>query len=667
VIAQCTSTITATVGATTGTATLTVNPASVGNDTSIIINPNPTNSIVVGVTGGCPNPAGTTNCYQAKGNVTSQSYSGNWGSSDPTIASVNPTTGTQTLVSCLKVGTVNITVTVSGFSNYTPSTLNCVSPGTGNVIPLSDCSQTALNTAWGKMIAGANILQFPSCAVGGTGKWSSAALSLSVPANVTSVTLQGNTTVSCTGTPGNSNYTCAATDNTIIQDDVTDQTDHMINFSTGSSSTSFRMTGITFEGSTSLSSSFIKYNGLIRFFGSSTAFRMDHCHITIAGYTFTQGVMLQVDGQIEGVFDHNVFDLGNSSGFTNGVRVFNDLFDSGGSGADGAFQAATQFGSQHFIFMEANQITGSYTNDCAIGGRMVERYNTMLNVQDTMQSHPTKDSAGYQRGCRALEFYHNYVNTTSTFAIIGGEGGTWMIWGNTVVTTTASWFWAGANYRSSSVANGAPATNCNGISGANCLPPNGWAQCGTDMNYPGTPGTASAWDGNSSTVTGYPCLDNLGRGQQVDAMNNATFPSRINNRTGTQAWPRQYLEPIYLWGNTLPTGLQTNIILNQDFTTVVNRDIFGDKGASFTGATGTGCGPSTTTDCPAPVARPGTCTAGAGGTYATSPTGSFGVAYWDTGAKTLYICYATNTWGDSAHAGTTYTPYIYPHPLNTGP
>ena len=128
------------------------------------------------------------------------------------------------------------------------------------------------------------------------------------------------------------------------------------------------------------------------------------------------------------------------------------------------------------------------------------------------------------------------------------------------------------------------------------------------------------------------------------------------------AWPQQYLEPVYLWMNTLPAGMsgETNI---QDSVTVNNRDYYFDCGSynsscssGFTGAHGTGYGTLAN--------RPSTCTAGPGGTYGASPTGSYGVAYFATDANNgqgeLYVCTATNTWTP------VYEPYIYPHPLESG-
>ncbi len=486
----------------------------------------------------------------------------------------------------------------------------------------------------------------------GTISFTSAA-SLTVPLAVTTLILQGSTTVTCTGAAGTSSYSCTATDNTIIQDNIAANSPSPLTITLRGASTHFRMTGFTLEGG---SGALNKSQGIIDFLGSTTGFRMDHCDI-ILNSAYADGP--EFDGQIEGVFDHDVLNIGNNTTYSNGVRVYNDLFDNVGN-SDGGFEAASYFGTQHAIFLESSEIIGGYANDCGHAARMVERYNTFVSPQGVAQSHPTKTHGGPTRSCRTMEIYNNYVNGDSAFAVLGGQGGTWLIWGNTVNSSnnTASWFWAGATYRNSEVANGEP---------TNSSPPNGWGYCGTTVaTHFNTTGTgASSWDGNSSTATGYPCLDGLGRGQQVDTMNGANFPNRENTSNGCKpvddsgcsGWPVQYLEPIYLFKNSLPSSLYTQEVLNQDETTTLNRDIYADN----TGCAGSGCSSLTTgTGWGTLAQRPTTCTAGPGGTYGASPTGSYGVGYWATDTNTLYVCTSTNTWT------AIYTPYTYPHPLVNG-
>jgi hypothetical protein len=518
---------------------------------------------------------------------------------------------------------------------------------------LADCSQSSLQTEWNAMSSGPHVLVFPSCAAGGTGAWTST-LSLTVPAGVTSVTIEGATTVSCTGTPGASNYTCSATDNTVIQDNATGSASILT--LTAASGQTLRLTALTVEPYSSSTSA--KSNGIFRFLGNTTSFRWDHSDMIANS---SDNAFTEIDGQIEGVVDHNFIQMGsstdNQNNYANGIRVDNQLFDTVGNG-DGTWMAATQWGSQHAIFIESNYVVGGFTGDCDDAGRVVNRYNTYYDAQDASGAvHSTKTYGGPSRGCRALEFYHNYMSGVSGgYAATGGEGSSLIEWGNTLGNLSDSWFFAGGLYRNSTGVNGEP---------PNSNPPNGWAYCGTIVsNHFNTSGTTAptAWDGNSSTSTGYPCLDGFGRGQQQQGMNGANFPNRLNTATGTVAWPQQYLEPIYFWMNTLPAGMGGEF-LSTDQSTQVNRDIYFDCGSynsacsgGFTGAAGTGYGTY--------AARPATCTPGPGGTYGVSPTGSYGVGYWATDANSgngeLYACTATNTWT------AIYSPYTYPHPLVSG-
>jgi hypothetical protein len=293
----------------------------------------------------------------------------------------------------------------------------------------------------------------------------------------------------------------------------------------------------------------------------------------------------------------------------------------------------------------------------------VIRYNTMSDNATGIITHGTKSPAGPERGCRGYEAYHNYFTHpgggSTGDAATGSKAGTALIWGNTMTNGYYRFY--------------APSTDRSGGDSANeTNNPNGWGYCSstTDVPSTGNPnGVGSNWDGNQPNLaTGYPCLDNVGRGQTLQSLNGANFPSRLNVATGTIAWPHQLLEPIYLFNNSITpaSGIAVDI---RDITTHGNRDVFADCNgqtiqwsggstscSSFNGTAGTGSGVL--------LSRPTVCTAGAGGTYAASPTGSYGVAYWATDANSgngeLYVCTATNTWTGI------YQPATYPHPLVSG-
>lgn len=467
----------------------------------------------------------------------------------------------------------------------------------------------------------------------GTSGWTTG-FNYTIPAAVTNLTIQGATTVNCTGTAGTSSYSCTATDGTVIEDNSNSNTALMY-IVTGAPSTCLRITGLTLQGGTA---TLPKY-GSIEVFGNSHNVRIDDSHFNISGYSSSVvGAWVRIDGQNEGVLDHNVVDDGPNNNTTwNGFQAYNPIGDSIGNG-DGTFQDATPWGTASFIYMENNQFNGGYANDCLDAGLFVMRYNTFYGVTVAEQTHGLKTGAGSVRSCRAFEFYHNYIaaGTTEEDAMVGTKGTTGLIWGNTMASGAAYRFWAGATDRQSGDETETPT-------------PLGWGYCGTAVNGNGL---GSLWDGNSNISTGYPCLDGVGRGQTTQALNGANLPLRLNSVMSAIAWPHQYLEPFYLWMNTINGATEISI---RDTSTKQNVDIFADN-ASFTGTTGTGYGLLAN--------RPSACTPGPGGTYYTSPTGSYGVAYFATDANggqgELYVCTGTNAWTGI------YEPFTYPHPLVAG-
>jgi hypothetical protein len=472
----------------------------------------------------------------------------------------------------------------------------------------------------------------------GSAAWTSP-LSYSIPAAVTSLTIQGATTVSCTGTAGTSSYGCTAADSTIIQDSYAVQGGPLIAFTTSGASQFFRITGLTIEGGNIGSSSNNKYNGVLQFIGPSTKVRFDHNHLNGNTYSPLATTTWMRIFNPSGVGDHNVFDMGPQSQVNSsfGMQFYNAVGDTIGNG-DGGFATPTNWGSSANWFEESNQINGGYGDDCANAGRFVMRYNTFNGATVSSQTHATKSDAGPQRGCRQFEQYHNYISAAGGASTLdsaaGSKQATALVWGNTL---------AGGYYRWLSIC-----SDRNACESPEIPTPNGWGSCGTGN------GSGSNWDGNQpGMATGYPCLDGIGRGYTAQVLNGANFPGRLNSVTGTIAWPQQYLEPFYSFMNSI--GSATPVEVDSASVTVANQDYFLEN-ASFNGTTGTGYG--------LVAARPSTCTAGLGGAYHTSPTGSYGVAYFATddngGQGELYVCTSTNTWTPI------YEPYVYPHPLVSG-
>jgi hypothetical protein len=318
---------------------------------------------------------------------------------------------------------------------------------------------------------------------------------------------------------------------------------------------------------------------------------------------------------------------------------------------DGSWAADTAFGSNQFMFAEDNVISGltryGTAQDCNAGGRFVWRYNRMTAA--SLQTHPT-GGAGRGRGCRAAEIYGNLYNnaglTESLLNVFFISSGTAMVWGNTFPDPSEfKHFLTVHSMRGNNSTYPQAAT------------PDGWGYCGTAFN-----GTGSNWDGNSSASTGYPCLDQPGRGK--GDLLTGSFPNTRNSPTGCTAgspcgWPRQALEPIYMWRNPFtPMPGWGGSLVGGDWGGVApNRDWYADEGASCAAgspacATGVGVGTR--------AQRPTNCTVGTAW-WSTDQGGDWNHANTSANDGTLDKCTATNTWTNAF-----YTPYTYPHPLVTG-
>lgn len=402
-------------------------------------------------------------------------------------------------------------------------------------------------------------------------------------------------------------------DVTVITDSVshTPTDNATLAITTGSASSVFRLSGITFR-QVAGSSSTGTFNGVVRISGNSQNVRVDHMH-----FLNVYCVGVDIDGWMYGVFDHNLFDLVAGS-VNNGVRVGHTTWN-GDQFGDGSWADSTTFGSNRFIYFENNTFNGGAADDCNNGGRVVFR-NNVLN-ESFFQGHEMEDR---NRGCRAVEVYNNTFSNSTSIVEDGQDVdfrmGTGLVWGN--VSTGAPQLVIFNNDRTNS-GHGFAA------------PPNGWGYCGTALG-------PSGWDQNS-TSSGYACFDQVGRGKG-GLLPQSYWPL-------TASWPGDALEPVYEWLDqwnavsgypyTSPcnTNDSTTIAQNRDFycyTKVWNGSSF--AGTAFNGTSGVGSGVLST--------RPSTCT--------------LNVAYWATDTSTLYQCSATNTWT------TYYTPYTYPHPLTLG-
>lgn len=502
--------------------------------------------------------------------------------------------------------------------------LGAVLPAEAQTINAKSCSSNDVQTAFNSVSSSTTTVNIPA----GTCNWTSQ-VTLTIPSGSAALSVLGAGSLTTTG----------GGDSTVIVDNYASNNQLFVITTNSSASSYFRLAGISFEGGSGL----VKWNGMVQVAGSSQSVRVDHTHFNATTYSpANSSALLKFYGCLYGVVDHSIFDAPTGEP-TNDVQLYNGGTCNGdalGVG-DQSWAAPTQLGTANFIFLENNTFNNAWTNDCAEGGRFVIRYNTMNSAASQM--HVT-GGAGRHRGCRAWEFYNNTLNGSNSNPVpyaLWVDSGTGVMWGN----SAPAGYELGIDLLS---------VRINNSIYTQTAAPAGWGYCGTAFN-----GTGSNWDQNSSTTTGYACLDQPGRGQgdllvggfssDGSGSNNVT-----NNATGCTsssscAWPRQALEPIYEWNDTWAAVPGYGFpFLNNQATSVLqsNRDYYLWCNASsptgcttaFKGTVGTGSGLLS--------ARPSTCTTN--------------VAYWATDTTTLYQCSSTNTWT------TYYTPYTYPHPLTTG-
>jgi hypothetical protein len=530
------------------------------------------------------------------------------------------------------------------------------------VINAASCNQSDVQNAFNQVTASTTTINIPA----GTCTWTSQAV-LNVPSTSSNLSVVGATTCTGSGAPSQNNLAC--TDNTIIIDNDTTDSNYLIQLNTGQASSQFRFTGITLEAG----SGAIKDNGALAVHGYSQNVRLDHLHLIGSSTSTGEWLLLiRLAGWMYGVVDH-VLSYGD-----NGIQVWDDNYgNTNGAGTgllyqdagDGSWADVSHLGGFQAIFIENNSWTfpswvksGGSINDCYSGGRQVIRYNTI--TYGSTQTHPT-GGTGRARGCRTTEIYGNSflgISGSTSYNVFYDSSGVSVIWGNQAVAQAFSNFVTLHNELQNTATYKQTAT------------PNGWGYCGSGS---GLSGDDSAWDEGGSSASGTPCLDQPGRGQ-TDQLE-GQFPNTCDYATGCTTyngtWPHQLLEPVYEWEDTwtpISGQASTNFSIAGETSGVTalveNQDYYGQCGplsatctGSFSGKMGTGFGPL--------ASRPSTCTAGPSGTQFAGPYGNPGVAYWATdqgnwnqsgngGQGELFVCTAANTWT------LYYTPYTYPHPLD---
>lgn len=369
------------------------------------------------------------------------------------------------------------------------------------------------------------------------------------------------------------------------------------------------------------------------------------------GSTSWKGVLsggYVVIDNVFGVVDHTTTVENPVSGTTSPlVQVNFDAWRGVGSFGDNSFASADTFGTAQTFFIENNSISGvrGEENDVTPSGganggeRVVCRFNTFTNLSGVgvCSAHGTA-WGGRFRGQRQIEVYYNTASlpaSTSGDAGNGLNGGTGYYFSNTYSTTSGF----GLNKFVALdigrfVQNSAPWNACDGTEPWDFAP---WSSTTACLDQPGSGAGAGLENTTPVLVSapGTPCT------------------------TAGQCWPNPALDPVYEAGEVMTAGglgapvviaadgTSTRVLFNRDAYEEVSQSAQSSATSPFNGTTGTGYG--------ALARRPTTCTTGVG--YWATDTGSWNT--YNSQQGTLYICTSTNTWTSS------YTPYTYPHPLDT--
>jgi hypothetical protein len=379
-----------------------------------------------------------------------------------------------------------------------------------------------------------------------------------------------------------------------------------------------RLTGVTFDGGSVGGLDNSTHSGIVSINGSGNSLRMDH--LTFTNLNRTVGV--QVMGNVTGVIDHVIFNIGSHYG----LYIFHDNWQGVGGYGDNSWAQPNTFGSADFLFVEDCQFLGpsgsgiSWGSDGWMGQRVVFRRDSYVNV--LWANHGTETS-GRERSGRAAEVYQNsFVLNNAGWnsqlcclnSVIGLRGGTAMIWGNQLSGSNgggARQVFDMANLRSNDPRSFYIFNHCDGT---------------------------NPWDQNAGPEVGYRCIDQPGAGQG----------DLLSGDTPAARWLRQQLEPLYIWGNSNNGSLSSGVP-NGAIPVVSNREYYNEV-PGFNGTSGMGNGPAS--------ARPATCNPGVA--YWANDQGEWDSTNGSTPDGVLYICTSANTWTLA------YTPYQYPHPLVSG-